>query len=114
MATANQIKTGIGSYLERHMMPKLDSKRQFVLGMAYGIGSGKLDALMQVVQKNDTLRTLGIVRDDGEIDIDVLYNAALGQMQAQKKLEIEIPLLGTFAFDEGDLRNLYDAIDGRA
>lgn len=113
MATANQIKTGIGNYIERRMMPKLDSKRQFLLGMGYGICAGKLDALMQTVQQNGTLRAVGIVREDGEIDVDALYNAALVQMQAQKKLTIDVPLIGTFAFDETDLRELYEAIDGR-
>lgn len=34
-------------------------------------------------------------------------------MQAQGKLTVEIPFMGTFSFDEGDLRDLYQAITGQ-
>ena len=114
MATAEQIRAGVGSYIERHIMPRLDSKRQFLVGMAYGVASGRVDALVQAACGSAALRALGIAKENGEIDLDALYNAALNQMQAQKKLEIEVPLLGAFAFDEGDLRELYNAIEGRA
>lgn len=113
MATAEQIRSGVCSYIERHIMPRLDSKRQFLVGMAYGVASGRVDALVQAACGSPALRALGIVRENGEIDLDALYSAALNQMQAQKKLEIEVPLLGAFAFDEGDLRELYNAIEGR-
>ena len=34
MVSAQQIKVGVGTYIETKMMPRLDSKRQFVLGMS--------------------------------------------------------------------------------
>lgn len=113
MATANQIRLGVGDYIERHMMPRLDGKRQFLLGMAYGLAAGKMDELMQAVQGNEAARMLGIVQENGEIDIDALYNAAYAQMQAHGKLKLDIPMIGAFAFDADDLRELYNAIKGR-
>lgn len=113
MATANQIKLGVGDYIERHMMPRLDSKRQFLLGIVYGLAVGKMDNLMQAVQGNETAQMLGIVREDGELDIEVLYNAAYTQMQTQGKLKLDIPIVGSFAFDSDDLRELYNTIKGR-
>ena len=112
MATANQIKSGLGDYLEKHLMPKLDSKRQFLLGMAYGLCAGKMDTLIQIAQHNNALQALGVATENGEIDLDVLYAAANAQMQAQGKLAIDMPFIGAFAFDANDLRNLYDAIKG--
>lgn len=113
MATANQIKLGVGDYIERHMMPRLDSKRQFLLGMVYGLAAGKMDTLMQAVQGNEAARMLGVVRENGELDIDALYNASYAQMQAQGKLKLDIPMVGSFAFDADDLRELYNTIKGR-
>lgn len=81
---------------------------------ALGIIGTTLGGLAVAACGSSALRTLGIARENGEIDIDALYNAALSQMQAQKKLEIDVPLLGSFAFDESDLRELYNAIEGRA
>lgn len=113
MATAIQIKAGIGEYIERHMMPRLDSKRQFLLGMGYGLAAGKMDSLMEAVQKNETARALGVISENGEIDIDALYNAAYAQMQVQGKLKLDVPMIGAFAFDADDLRELYNSIKGR-
>ena len=107
MMTCEQIKAGIGDWLSMKIMPRLDGKRQFVLGMAYALCAGKLD---EIIAKNDTVRALGIVDAQGCVDIDALYNAAHAQMQAQGKLTLEIPLLGSFAFDSGDLRELRDCI----
>ena len=39
-----------------------------------------------------------------------LYSPALTQMQTQHKLSIDIPLMGAFAFDESDLRDLRECI----
>ena len=113
MANASQIKAGIGDYISQHMMAKLDNKRQFVLGMAYGLFAGRLDAILAAVQQNATARALGIVRENGEIDLDAIYNAALAQMQQQGNLSFDIPFMGTFAFNADDIRDIYNAIEGR-
>ncbi len=114
MANANQIKAGIGDYINQHMMQKLDSKRQFVLGIAYGMFAGRLDTILAAVQQNTTARALGIVCENGEIDLDAIYNAAIAQMQQQGKLSFDIPFMGTFAFNADDIRDIYNAIQGRA
>ena len=62
--------------------------------------------------KNKVGAMLNQIDENGEIDIDALYSAALAQMQAQGKVSVDIPLLGTFAFDENDLRELRQMIGG--
>lgn len=113
MITAEQLKAGIGSYLQTKMMPRLDSKRQFLLGTVYGLGAARMDALLSQAAKMPALRALGVMQENGEIDLSSLYDAAHAQMQAQGKLTVEIPFMGTFSFDEGDLRDLYQAINGQ-
>lgn len=114
MVTVEQIKAGLGDYLQAKMMPRLDSKRQFVLGMAYGLGAGRLDALIAEAGKNQIVKAMGLIDENGRVDIDALYNAAAAQMQAQQRLQIDIPLMGSFAFDEADLRELRESIARRA
>lgn len=113
MITADQLKAGIGSYLQTKMMPRLDSKRQFLLGTVYGLGAARMDALLSQAAKMPALRALGVIQENGEIDLSALYDAAQGQMREQGKLTVEIPFMGTFSFDEGDLRDLYQAINGQ-
>lgn len=113
MITADQLKAGIGSYLQTKMMPRLDSKRQFLLGTVYGLGAARMDALLSQAAKMPALRALGVIQENGEIDLSALYDAAQGQMREQGKLTVEIPFMGVFTFDEGDLQDLYQAINGQ-
>ena len=114
MVTVEQIKAGIGDYLQAKIMPRMDSKRQFVLGMAYGMGAGRIDALIAEAGKNQIVKAMGLIDENGRVDIDALYNAAIAQMQAQQQLQIDIPLMGAFTFDEADLRELRECIARRA
>lgn len=113
MVTADQIKAGIGDYLQQKMMPKLDNLRQFLLGTVYGLGAAKMDALLEQAAKTPMLRALGVIQENGEVDLGTLFEAAHAQLKAQGKLSIDIPFMGTFAFDEQDLRDLYQAINGQ-
>ena len=112
MATTEQIKAGIGNYIQTRLMPRLDGKRQFLLGTVYGLGMNNADALIAQAAQSPMARTLGIVRENGEIDVDALHSAACAQMQAQGKVTVEIPCMGTFTFDENDLRELRQMIGG--
>ena len=114
MVTVEQIKAGLGDYLQANIMPRLDNKRQFVLGMAYGMGASKIDALIAEAGKNQIVKVMGLIDENGRVDIDALYNAAIAQMQAQQQLQIDIPLMGAFTFDEADLRELRECIARRA
>ena len=114
MVTVEQIKAGLGDYLQAKIMPRLDNKRQFVLGMAYGLGEGRIDALIAEAGKNQIVKAMGLIDENGRVDIDALYNAAIAQMQAQQQLQIDIPLMGAFTFDEADLRELRECIARRA
>lgn len=114
MVTVEQIKAGLGDYLQAKMMPRLDSKRQFVMGMAYGLCMGRLDAVIAAAGKNHVVQAMGLIDENGRVDIDALYNAAIAQMQAQQRLQVDIPLMGSFAFDEADLRDLRESIARRA
>ena len=113
MVTAMKLKAGIGDWLQTRLMPRLDGKRQFLLGTVYGVGAGKMDTIISAAAENGAVKALGIIQPDGRIDIDTLYNAALAQMQAQGKVKIDLPLLGSFAFDADDLRELRQCIAGR-
>ena len=113
MVTVEQIKAGIGDYLQAKIMPRLDNKRQFVLGMAYGMGADRIDALIAEAGKNQIVKAMGLIDENGRVDIDALYNAAIAQMQAQHQLQIDIPMMGSFTFDEADLRELRECIARR-
>ena len=110
MITVNQLYAGIGEYMQSKLMPRMDRKRQFALGTVYALCAPRLNAIADAAAQSPAARALGIVHEDGSIEIDALYSAALTQMQTQHKLSIDIPLMGAFAFDESDLRDLRECI----
>lgn len=109
MVEIARVKDGIMEYATKCMMPKMDSKGQFVLGMGLGMASAKLEGVVRELGTNPMVKALGVINGD-EMDLDMLYKAAMDQMERQKKLVVDIPLIGRLAFNEQDLRDLYQII----
>lgn len=110
MVSAQQITAGIGTYIQTKVMPRLDDKRQFALGTFYFLGAVRINQMIDALRGNQIVQAFGVIDEAGQVDIDALYNAAHAQMQAQGKLTLDIPFLGSFGFDGSDLRDLRDCI----
>ena len=109
MVEIARIKEGVIAYATKHMMPMLDSKGQFLLGVGIGLAERKMEKVVSVLADNELVRTLDIIRD-GQVDYDALYGAAMAQMQRQGTLTWDIPLIGRIKFDQQDLRDLHQCI----
>ena len=104
-----QIKNGVMTYAQQHMMPAMDSKGQFLLGMGLGAAMRKADSLFSGIAGNSLLEAAGYVKD-GQVDLDTLYSDAVSQMKRQGQLVWDVPLLGRLTFTEQDLRDLRQCI----
>lgn len=104
-----RFRDGVMDYATNHMMPKMDSKGQFLLGMALGVLSSRMEAVINQLADNELVKALGIIQN-GQIDYDSLFNAAMAQIKRQGKLVWDVPMIGRLAFDEQDLRDLHQCI----
>ena len=104
-----RFRDGVMDYATNHMMPKMDSKGQFLLGMALGVLSSRMEAVINQLADNELVKALGIIQS-GQIDYDSLFNAAMAQIKRQGKLVWDVPLVGRLSFDEQDLRDLHQCI----
>ena len=109
MVEIARIRDGVMTYAEKHMMPMLDSKGQFMLGVGLGMVSSKTEKLIAGLASNELVKAFDIIHD-GQIDYETLYGAAMAQMQRQGKLVWDIPLIGRITFNEQDLRDLHMCI----
>lgn len=109
MVEIPQIKNGLMAYAERYMMPKLDSKGQFLLGIGLGAATRKADEMLNALMANELIAAAGYVKD-GKIDLDTLYEDAAGQMRRQGSLVFDVPFMGRLTFTEQDLRDLHQCI----
>lgn len=107
MVSINQIKAGMGDYIEAVMLPRMDSKRKFVTGIAYILIATKIDQMLPTIAALPAIKVLGVIDQDGNVDIDSLYKAAKAQIERQGELEISIKMLGDFKFRAADIDELY-------
>lgn len=109
MMEVTAIRDGLMEYATEHVMPKMDSKGQFLLGIGLGMFASRIEAVIASLADNELAKALGVIRD-GKLDYDALYSAAMAQIKRQGKLVLDVPLAGRFAFDEQDLRDLHSCI----
>lgn len=109
MVEIARIKDGVMLYAQKHMMPLLDSKGQFMLGVGLGMISQRAEAMLASLGQNELIKTLGII-DGNQMDWEALHAAAVEQIKRQGKLTWDIPLIGRLTFDEKDLRDLHQCI----
>lgn len=113
MVEMARIRDGVLEYATERVMPKLSPARQFVAGTALGLVAARADALTKVLAENELVKASGLVTENGMVDLDTVYDAALNQMKRQKTLPLDIPMMGRMTFNEEDLAELYRTIVAR-
>ena len=113
MVSAAQIRDGVLEYANAHILPKLTPGKQFAAGTALGIAAARAEELLRAIAENSAVKAMGVVSENGMVDIDALYNAAITQLKRQKTLPVDIPMIGRLTFDESDITELYRTISAR-
>lgn len=100
-----QLYSAINEFIDREIMPlgaNMDLTKQFMFGLKIGVVKHKMQDLIKTYIKKDEVKMLGIVDENGNIDIEPIYQSAMDMMNKMQKLEI-----AGIAFKESDLQNLY-------
>ena len=113
MVEITRIRDGVIVYANERILPKLTPGKQFVAGTAIGIAASKAEAIAKTLAENEVLKASGLVAENGMVDLDTLYEAAIAQVRKQRTLPVEIPMLGRLVFNEDDLTELYRTIMAR-
>ena len=103
--TIEQAMRGVARFADAEVIPHLPAGK--------GIGAGIMLALIMeggrekilALKDNTAFKLMGIMDEEGNIDIDRLYNAA--RPRFADKLAVSVPLLGDMRFDQGDVDKLY-------
>lgn len=111
MVTTEQLKTGIAAYLDTELMPLMaDNALQKVLvGTGLGIALRRSDAIIDELKSNKMVQVLGIMDDQGNVDIDILHEELKKNMVAEG-VSINIPVLGVIKLTSTDIDKLYSHI----
>ena len=109
MVTIDQAMRGAAKFADNEIIPHLP--------MGKGIGAGIAMALIMdggksrilALKDHPAVQMMGIMDEDGNIDIDRLYNAARTRVDG-KKIPWDIPVIGELKFDVNDVDRLYKYI----
>lgn len=100
-----QLYSAVTEYIDREIMPlgaSMDLTNQFVFGFKMGIVKRKMQDVVKSYIHSDGAKTLGLVDENGYIDIDTIYQAAYDSLLNVKQFDI-----AGITFKEADLQKLY-------
>lgn len=115
MVTSEQIVNGLMMYVDKEMIPKLDTASKWIVGTLVGILGVKAENLALKIQSNElavAVGAVGAVNEDGLFDIDLIFEQLEKSAKRYGKLQINIPMLGIISLDDNDVKKIKQFIKG--
>lgn len=112
MVTMQQVKNGLVKYIDTDVLPHLTGIKKLGLGVYTALAANNVVGLMEKYRDHPAVSMLDVIDDDGNVDIDKLYQAVSPQFANGEKQTISIPLIGDMTVDRSDLEKLYRYIKG--
>jgi hypothetical protein len=101
----SKVSTAINEYIDSELVPmtaNMGSLEQFTFGLTLGIFRRKLQGLVKKMLENKTMHVLGVVDEQGNIDVETAYLAASDVLKNGNSVEV-----GGIRFTCKDLDKLY-------
>lgn len=106
MVTIDQAMRGVAQYADNEIIPHLPTGKGIGAGIALALIMDGGKSRILALKDHPAVQMMGIMDDEGNIDLDRLYNAARPRFDGQK-LPITVPIIGELRFDVSDLDKLY-------
>lgn len=113
MVSINRVSEGVAKYMDAELMTKLPANgwERVVVGAAIGIAVKKSERVVNMLRENGIVKALGVIAEDGSVDVDALKEAVLEQVNKQGFAEIGgIPIIKKIKFRAEDVEKLYQYI----
>lgn len=105
MVTIDQAMRGAAKFADNEIIPHLPMGKGIGAGIALALIMDGGKAQLLKLRENPAVQMMGVMDEDGNIDLDRLYNAA--RPRFENKLTVSVPLLGDLRFDQNDVDKLY-------
>lgn len=99
------LENGIFDYINVEFCPKLTDWRKWGVPLAMGFITPYIEK--KYLSYLDTLKTINLVNDEGDIDIDTLYTKTSEIAKKTGCMNCSIPILGEVTFSSEDVDKLY-------
>lgn len=109
MATVNQIAAGVAHFYDSEVRPSISGAKAILYGVAVGMAAGRPDNL--IGKYKPTLKMLGVMTDDENVDVAALGAEIKSQMNKSGGfISFDIGQ-DTFRFNAADVDRLVDYIN---
>lgn len=111
MVSVNKIERGVAKYVDTEIMPHLDANgvEKVVIGTAVSLLIRRSGAIIGEYKNNKLVKMLGVIDNDGNIDIDML-SEELKKNVSKEGIKVDVPIIGTMTFHKSDIDKLYGYI----
>lgn len=106
--SVSKINNALNLFIDNEILPlsaNMSGVEQFLFGTAVGVVRYKSQNVINNVLNSNFAKSLEIVDESGEVDIDTLYAASKAAMQKTKEIKI-----ASIKLREPDLDKLYNYI----
>lgn len=111
MVSVDKIERGIADYLDAELMPQLQNNalEKIIVGTAASLFIRKSGAIIEGYKDNKIVKTLGIMDEDGNVDVDILTEEIKKNI-SKDGVRIDVPVIGTLTFRKEDVDKLHNYI----
>lgn len=106
MVTKEQFINGILVYAEKEVIPALPTIGKWGIGAGIILAKNQADTIITNLANNNIVKTLGVVNDSGEIDVERLAYALKQSAEQYGNVQINVPVVGTLTFTSSDIEKL--------
>lgn len=103
--TYERVETGVIKYIQDEIANKAPGHIKFLIYAGTFLGTTKFETMFNELKDNVIIKSLGVIDEHDDIDIDSLYCAAKKSMEKVGTVEY----MG-IKFNEGDVDSLYNYI----
>lgn len=107
MVTMQAAKNGLVKYIDNDILPHLTGLKKVGLGVYTALAANNIIGLMEKYKDHPAVSVLDVIDENGNIDIDKLYNVTAPMFANGEKHMINIPMIGDMTVDRTDLEKLY-------
>ena len=109
MVTIDQAMRGVAKFADNEIIPHLPTGKGIGAGIALALIMDGGKSRILALREHPVVQMMGVMDEEGNIDLDRLYNAARARVDG-KKIPLPIPVIGELRFDVNDVDKLYKYI----
>lgn len=110
MSTLTSVTEGVNEFFEEELITKINGLGKWVVGAGIAMFMENATKTFNELKQNPLIKSLGIIDEGDNIDVDKLYSHLKEQAQKMGSVTLNLPMIGTMTIRSEDLDHLYTDI----